>query len=266
MVTMNKIDKKILELKDQGRMGLMTHLVVGFPSIEKTISYARIMEDSGADFIELQIPFSDPIADGPTIMNACDLALSDGTKVSNAIETMKILSNELSIPLLFMAYYNNIFKYGLERFCKDSRTAGASGLIVPDIPIEEEPNEHFIKTAEKNNLYPIRVLSPASTLERIRKNSRVAKGFIYCTARQGITGVRNEMDPKTVSYLNSVRREINVPIAVGFGISSREHILSLSKHADIAVVGSAIINVINKDYSKAEAKIAEFVRSLLLDT
>lgn len=263
MVIMNKIDKKILEIKNQGRMGLMTHLVIGFPSIDKTISFAKVMEESGADFIELQIPFSDPIADGPTIMNACDRALSNGTKVSNAIETMNTLSKELSIPLLFMAYYNNIFKYGLERFCVDSRNAGASGLIVPDIPIEEEPNEHFIGTAEKNNLYPIRVLSPASTPERMKKNSRVARGFIYCTSRQGITGARNEIDPKTASYLNSVKKEVNVPIAVGFGISRREHILALSEHADIAVVGSAIINVINKDPSQAESKMAEFVKALL---
>lgn len=242
---MNKLKQRLKEIKKEKRLGLMTHVVVGYPSLSKTESLVKVMADAGVDFIELQIPFSDPLADGPTIMRACEKALENGVKVKDAFSLAHRLSRQIKIPLLFMAYFNTVFKYGTRRFCLDAKKAGISGLIVPDIPLEEEEEEHFMKYCREADLYHIRVISPSSTAERLKKNAKVARGFVYCTARQGITGAKKELDPKLASFLKNVRIYFNIPIAVGFGIGSSERIKQIKPYADIAVVGSAIIDIIN---------------------
>lgn len=224
----------------------MTHVVVGYPNLGMTVSLVKTMVEAGADFIELQIPFSDPIADGPTIMTACEKALAQGLKVSDSFKVASVLTKKVSVPLLFMAYYNTVFKYGVSKFCRDAKRAGVSGLIVPDMPFEEEGRERLAAHSKKNGLHFIRVVAPASTESRLRKNALVAGGFVYCSARQGITGARNKLAPELVGYLKKVRTFFNVPLAVGFGISKSEHLKKLFPHADIAVVGSAIIDVIRK--------------------
>ena len=254
---LNIIDQKLKQIKEEERIGLMTHLVVGYPTLEDTIKLAKVMEKNGVDFIELQIPFSDPLADGPTIMRACEKSLEHGTKVKDAFKIMKILSSELQIPLIFMAYFNTVFKYGVEKFCQDAKLAGASGLIVPDMPIDEESEEHFYLFCKKYNLYNIQVISPASTEERLQKNAKISKGFVYATAHQGITGAKNKLDPAISSYLRRVRKFFNIPIAVGFGISKKEHLKQLAPIADIAVVGSAIIDVID------DSKPNEFEKNII---
>lgn len=260
---MNKIDKKLSELKETKRIGLMTHVVVGYPTLAKTVSIIKAMEKAGADLVELQIPFSDPLADGPTIMKACEEALLNGTKVKDAFDVVKELSKKITIPMLFMAYYNTVFHYGVDKFCKDARGAGIAGLIVPDMPIEEEENEGFYAACEKNNLYAIHVISPATTDERLRKNAAVAKGFIYCTARQGITGSRDTLDSNLAAYLKKVRKHFSIPLAVGFGISKRAHVEALRNSVDIAVVGSALIDIINKK-GNTEQQVGEFVSTLVV--
>lgn len=260
---MNKIDKQIKKIKKEKRLGLMTHVVVGYPSLEKTISLVKLMDKAGVDFVELQIPFSDPLADGSTIMKACEESLLSGTKVKDAFSIAQKLSEEISIPLLFMAYYNTVFKYGTEKFCKDAEQVGISGLIVPDMPIEEEKCEHFMKYCHKYQLKHIQIISPASTNERLVKNSKIANGFVYFTARQGITGVKEALDPNITTNLKKIKKYFSVPIAVGFGISKKEHLQTLSRYADIAVVGSAIINVINKSQeSDLENNVGDFIRKL----
>lgn len=261
---MNLIDKQLEKIKREKRIGLMTHVVVGYPSLEATEEVVRVMAENGADFVELQIPFSDPLADGPTIMKASEEALRNGTKVKDAFTLMRKLSAQVNIPLLFMSYYNIVFKYGTEKFCKDTRSAGASGLIVPDIPLEEEGEEHFIENARKNDLYAIRVVSPASTIERLKKNAEVAEGFVYCMARQGITGAKKDLDPELVNYLERVKQVFDVPVAVGFGISKREHIEALRAHADVAIVGSAVIDVICKSRKNEVGRnVGDFIKDLI---
>ena len=149
---MNLIDKQLEKIKKEKRLGLMTHVVIGYPSLETTESLVKTMEEAGVDFIELQIPFSDPLADGPTIMRACEKALENGIKVKDSFEVAKELSSGIKIPLLFMAYFNTVFRYGVEKFCKDAKNVGISGLIVPDLPIEEEKCEHFMKYCKKYDL------------------------------------------------------------------------------------------------------------------
>ncbi|MEK7178009.1 MAG: tryptophan synthase subunit alpha [Patescibacteria group bacterium] len=245
-------------------MKIMTHVVIGYPSLEETEKIVKTMAKSGVDMIELQIPFSDPLADGPTIMNACEKSLENGTKVNDAFIIMKKLSLEVKVPLLFMSYYNTVFKYGTEKFCRDAKSAGAYGLIVPDMPIDEESQEHFYEYCNKYDLNNIQVVSPASTNERLIKNAGIARGFIYFTARQGITGAKEELDPKLINQLKNVRKFFKIPLAVGFGISKKKHLEKLAPYADIAVVGSAIIEVINQSNKKnVEKNIKQFINQLV---
>ncbi|OGH18854.1 MAG: tryptophan synthase subunit alpha [Candidatus Levybacteria bacterium RIFCSPHIGHO2_01_FULL_38_12] len=260
---MNSIDQKLSEIKKNKKLGIMTHVVVGYPTLEKTVQIVKTMAECGADFVELQIPFSDPLADGPTIMKACEKSLNNGTKVRDCFKIAKDLSSQVSISLLFMAYYNTVFKYGIKQFIKDSKAAGISGLIVPDMSIDEEGNEKFYAYCKTFNLYNIQVISPASTEQRLRKNAKIAKGFVYCTARQGITGVKEELNPELSSYLKKVRSHFSIPLAVGFGISKKEHVKALKKHADIAVIGSAIINIINfSKPSEISKNVVQFMKNL----
>lgn len=263
---MNLLDKQLEKIKKRKRIGLMAHVVVGYPNLSDTVEIVKVMEKCGVDIVELQIPFSDPLADGPTIMRACEQSLAGGTRVKDSFDVMRKLSAQVSTPLLFMSYYNPVFKYGVEKFCKDAKSSGASGVIVPDMPIEEENAEHFFRECQKNQLYDIRVISPASTDERLRKNAEVASGFIYCTAIQGTTGARGDTDPKIGEYLKKVKGIFDVPVAVGFGISNREQIKLIEPFADIAVVGSAVIDIINSTpTNKMEESIGTFFRELQVE-
>ena len=242
---MNKIDARLRKIKKEGRLGLMTHIVIGYPDMDKSPELAKMMIEAGVDFLELQIPFSDPVADGPTLMAANEAALSSGATVKKALAVMRRLSRT-ETPLLFMTYFNIVLQYGALKFCRAAARAGCSGLIVPDIPLEEEAREHFIQAAEKNNLFAIRLLSPASTDERLKLNSRAAKGFVYFTSRKGVTGSRRALAPDLAHHLARLKKHFSIPIAVGFGLSAPEHLKQLKGKADIAVVGSAITDTFNR--------------------
>ena len=254
---MKTIEQQLAEIKKSKKIGLMTHVVIGYPTLKKTIQLVKDMERAGVDFVELQIPFSDPLADGPTIMEANDEALAQGVKMVDCFAVMKELSKTVQIPLLFMGYYQSVFHAGVNEFCRKAKEAGAQGLIIPDIPIDEEDLEHFIQACNKYDLRHIRLLSPTSTVERIKLNAEVQNGFVYCTSRSGTTGANNEIDPKLVSYLKTVRKYIHVPLALGFGISKPEHIEAIVGKVEIAVVGSAVIDVIKKDGTEAVSKYIE---------
>lgn len=244
------------------KVSLMTHVVVGYPSLKETEELVLLMDKVGIDYIEMQIPFSDPLADGPTIMRACEKSLENGTKVSDAFDLAKKLSSKVTTPLLFMAYFNTIFNYGISKFCIEAKNAGISGLIVPDVPIEEEEGKEFNRACAENNLFNIKVLSPASTETRIKLNSKVGTGFVYCTARQGITGAEKGFDSKVINYLKTVKKHFNIPIALGFGISKHAHIKQMEGLADMAVVGSAILDIINAHPKAYTKKVEEFLKEI----
>jgi tryptophan synthase alpha subunit len=193
-------------------------------------------------------------------MQASDVSLKNGTTVKDAMRMMKEMSVQVSIPLIFMAYYNSVFHYGVENFCRDAAEAGASGLIIPDVPPEEEQYEHLIETAKKNNLILIRVVSPASSEVRLQKNADSAEGFIYCVSRFGVTGTTGGLDVRLSDYLEKVKTICKIPRAVGFGISKPEQVQALDKNAEIAVVGSAIVEKVLAKVPYSE--ITEFVTSL----
>ncbi|HEX6462678.1 MAG TPA: tryptophan synthase subunit alpha [Candidatus Saccharimonadales bacterium] len=262
----NKIDKQLAKLRESHRKGLMTHVVVGYPSLEATIDIVQAMDDEGVDFIELQIPFSDPLADGPIIQGACEAALQAGTKVSDSFKVAAQLSQTVTAPLLFMAYFNTVYMYGTERFCKDAAAAGISGLIVPDVPLEAARHEGYLEACRRYNVHNIITVAPTSTQERLRKNAEIASGFVYCMSRQGVTGTHQSVDIQLQEYIARVRKFISTPLAVGFGISNRDILGQVTAHADIAVIGSAIIDCINNHKEQPPAvAVKEFLRPLTHD-
>jgi tryptophan synthase alpha chain len=232
---------------------LMTHVVLGYPTLKDSIGIVQAMADGGASLIELQIPFSDPMADGPTIMRANEAALQNGVTPKNCMKAVEALSRKVSVPLLFMSYYNLLFTYGgkgkqsgLEHFAADAASAGVQGLIVPDLPPEEK-QEGYWTLPLNYGLVPIPLVSPLSSSARLKKIAATAKhGFVYCVSTTGTTGARKQLPADLQSYLVRVRKHFAMPLAVGFGISKVEHIRALAPHAEIAVVGSAMINLIAK--------------------
>ncbi|RLB12052.1 MAG: tryptophan synthase subunit alpha [Deltaproteobacteria bacterium] len=260
----NKIDRKFEELKKAGRHGLMAHVVVGYPNLEASQRLILTLAEAGADLIEMQIPFTDPLADGPTILLANLKALEAGTKVSDCFRFAEKMASRLNdIPLLFMTYINIPFNWGLESFCRDSAAAGVSGLIVPDIPPEEK-DEAYHELCLANNLHPIYILSPSSTAERMRIIGQHASGFLYCTARVGITGAREHQIEGLKNFIGKVRREVRVPLALGFGLSSADQVRSVSQLVEVSVIGSKVIDIYNaaKRENEGLKNVASFLRSL----
>ncbi|MFC1537421.1 tryptophan synthase subunit alpha [Gemmatimonadota bacterium] len=260
----NKIDRKLAELKSSGSHGLMAHVVVGYPDLARSERLILALADSGADLIEMQIPFSDPLADGPTIMTANLKALETGIKVAEVFRFAENAAKRLShIPLLFMSYFNIPFNYGVESFCRDSASAGISGLIVPDIP-PEETAEGYHGHCLDYDLHPIYILSPSSTEERMQVIASHAGGFIYCTARVGTTGARDKQDVGLKEFVARVRAHSSLPLALGFGISSSEHVQRAAELAEVSVVGSKVIDLYNRGADEKDSleKVSSFLRSL----
>lgn len=251
---------------------IMTHVVVGYPSLDESIDIVKAMVDGGARFVELQIPFSDPMADGPTIMAANEASLAAGTKVEHCFRAVEKLRAEVQVPLLFMSYFNILFRYGrtgakpelaVRRFCKDAAAAGVSGLIVPDVPPEEN-SEGYWSASQECGLIPIPIVSPVSTSERLDLLREVVPtGFVYCTSTTGTTGARGDLPSGLGFYLKRVRGHFKRPLAVGFGISTPEQVRALGRYAEIAVVGSATIDLITKTDKRFRAReVKKFVSSL----
>lgn len=232
----------------------MTHIVAGYPDMKKCEKIAVCMAKSGVSFIEIQIPFSDPIADGPTIMAANEKALSNGTTPEDCFKLIKRLKRKIKIPILIMSYFNILFNYGVEKFCEKAGKSGVYGLIIPDIPIDEEKHEHYLGACKKNKIHPIQVISPITTETRLKKLGEVASGFVYCISTAGTTGERKKLNPELENYLKRVRKTIKLPLALGFGISNRDQVMEASRHADIVVIGSKIINLYNETRKIEEIK------------
>lgn len=244
-------------------MKLMTHIVAGYPNMEESEKLIFAMQNAGVSFIEIQIPFSDPIADGPTIMKASEIALKNGATTKKCFELIRRVKPKIKIPLLVMTYFNVAFRYGLEKFCKEARASGIYGFIIPDIPIDEEKHEHYIKLCKKYGIHPIQVISPITTDERLKELNKVASGFVYCISNYGTTGERNKLNPKLGKYLKKVRRHIKLPLALGFGISNKEQAQLAAKKADIVVMGSKIINLYNETKGEKIQKIKNFLEETI---
>ncbi|HLA40142.1 MAG TPA: tryptophan synthase subunit alpha [Candidatus Glassbacteria bacterium] len=260
----NKIDRRLAELQKAGRHGLMAHIVVGYPDLNKSERILLALAEAGADLVELQIPFTDPLADGPTILKANLASLAAGTRVADCLKFAEKMAGKLGkLPLLFMTYVNIPFSYGLAKFCRDASAAGISGLIVPDIP-PDEPAESYHELSTGAGLDPIYILSPSSTERRMSVIGGYASGFLYCTARVGITGARNNQMAGLKEFIERVRKHVHVPLALGFGISSAEHVREVSNLVEVSVVGSRVIDLYNAGRNEKDSlnKVGDFIKSL----
>ena len=252
-----QLENNIRKALAQKEILLMTHLVLGYPSFEVNRLVIDQMVKNGVDLIELQIPFSEPVADGPVILKANQQALAGGVKVAECFEFAAEICSTYDIPFLFMTYYNIIFKYGEEAFCKKAQQIGIQGFIVPDLPPEENPA--YLDRARENGISPIQIYAPTSSDERMRTLHSKASGFIYCVARRGVTGAETSLDESIAGYLARCRRATTLPLAVGFGIGSKEDIDFLKGNADIAVIGTKTIRIIEEQGPQA---VGPFIASL----
>ncbi len=235
---------------------LMTHIVAGYPTFEDSFRVVETMVEAGVDLMELQIPFSEPIADGPVILHANQKALAGGATVRKCLELAGKLRQSFEIPLLFMSYYNILFKYGVDRFAAVAKDR-VRGAIVPDLPPEEGAN--YLKAMEHNGLAPIFIFSPTTTNERMKQIASLAGGFIYCVARKGVTGLDTNFAGQIEAYLARCRRATHLPLALGFGVKGKADVDFLKGKADIVVIGSETIRWIDEHGIEA---VGPFIRAL----
>ena len=237
---------------------LMTHIVLGYPSFAANREVVRQMVENGVNLIEMQIPFSEPMADGPVIIKANQESLAHGTKVRQCLAFAAEMVATYPIPLLFMTYYNILFKYGEEAFIKEAARIGIQGLIVPDLPPEEGAT--YLKRTKDNGLAPILIFAPTSTDRRMQELSAVADGFVYCVARRGVTGSETAFDEEFDRYIARCRQQAGgLPLAVGFGIRDRADVAAIRGRAEIAVIGSETIRLVDE---KGPAAVGPFIAGL----
>ena len=243
---------------DHGK-AFVAFITCGDPDLETTAKAVRAMAEGGADLIELGIPFSDPTAEGPVIQSANVRALSAGTTTDKIFEMVKKLRNDVKIPMVFMTYANVVFSYGTERFAEMCAQVGMDGVILPDVPYEEK--EEFAPIFEAHGLELVSLIAPTSA-DRIAMIAKEAKGFIYVVSSLGVTGVRSEITTDIGAFTEQIRAVTDVPCAVGFGISTPEQAAKMAKVSDGAIVGSAIVRLMEKYGRDAVPHVEEYVKSM----
>ncbi len=245
------------ELKARGQIGFMPFVPAGFPDLETTGRVIVELEKAGASVIEIGLPFSDPIADGPVIQEAFAAALSKGLKMKDVLGAVKKVRGEVSIPLVAMGSYSIVYRYGLERFIEDAKAAGIDGFILPDLPPPEA--EGVVAKVRAAGLDTILLVAPTTSIERRKKIAELSSGFIYYLSVMGITGERKELPSDIVGNLKQLKEISRVPVCVGFGISTAAHMKQLSGHADGGIVGSAVVRCMQKNIASGAAGIAKAV-------
>ncbi len=247
---MGRIEDKFTELKQQGRKALITFITAGDPDLDTTVKAVREMECKGADIIELGIPYSDPIAEGPVIQAANARALWNVIKISDIMQSVKELRKTVKVPLLYLLYCNCILQYGIDKFFSDCAAVGLDGVIIPDLPFEER--EELQVTADQYGIVIITLVAPTSA-DRVEKLARNAKGFLYCVSSLGVTGVRSTFNTDFDEFFSLINKATSIPKALGFGISAAEHVKQLRGYCDGLIVGSAMVKRIEAAQSPEDA-------------
>lgn len=243
--------------REQKEILLMTHIVLGYPDFDTSLRLVEAMVESGVELMELQIPFSEPIADGPVILRANQLALSGGSTVARCFELAEEVARRFPIPFLFMSYYNVLFKHGTVPFVKRMAKASLKGAIVPDLPPEE--GAEYLNAMSDAGLDPIFIYSPNTKPERLAALGSYGRGFVYCVARKGVTGTRTAFSDELSAYLARARAATSLPLAVGFGVQEKADVDFLRGKADVAVVGSETLRVLD---AQGIAGVRPFLASL----
>ncbi|HZG85255.1 tryptophan synthase subunit alpha [Paenibacillus sp.] len=267
---MNAIDAKFAQLKEEGRTALIPFLTIGDPDLDASLALIRELEAAGADMIELGVPYSDPLADGPVIQRASMRALSG--RLTTIVDVIHLAQRAkeagVKLPFILFTYYNPILQLGFDRFFDLAKANNISGMIVPDLPVEED--EEMRALAERHGLHLIPLVAPTSKL-RVERIAAKARGFVYCVSSLGVTGERSQFAADLDAFLDTVRGAATVPIAVGFGISNREQVARFEGRCDGVIVGSAIVRKIEEQVEKLRdpatrdegAKaVGDFVREL----
>lgn len=253
---MSRIGKLFETLKKEQRCGMIAYLTAGDPTPEATPALVAALERGGADLIELGVPFSDPIADGPVIQLAGDRALRAGTTLAKVLAIAAEIRKTSEVPLLLFTYLNPALRYGFERLAREAKAAGIDGCLLTDVSVEEA--EDYVRVMRTADLDTVFLAAPTSTDERLKLVARYSSGFVYLVSRTGITGVQQKIADSAAVLIERMRAHTDLPLAMGFGISTPEHVAQLAGKVEAVVVGSAIVRQIEKDSSKLE----DFMRAL----
>ncbi|KAF0091644.1 MAG: tryptophan synthase alpha chain [Fusobacteria bacterium] len=256
----NRIEKKFKELKDNNQKALITFLTAGDPDIDTSYDVVEQMINNGIDILEIGIPFSDPLAEGPTIEKASYRALASHTTTDDVFSLVKRIRENYDLPIILMLYVNLIYKYGIENFMKKCSEVGVDGLIVPDLPFEEV--EEVKELAHDVNLLIINLVAPTTKSVRLKKIINKSEGFIYCVSSLGVTGERKNITTNLSDFYDRLRTETDLPLALGFGLSNKEQIDRLKGNWDGYIVGSAIVNIIALYGKEAPTHVGNFIKSL----
>ena len=261
---LSSVDEKFYELKNNKKIALMPFIMAGDPNIEKTSEILLKLQENGADLIELGIPYSDPLADGPIIQLSASRALKSGTTPKKVINLLESLKGELNIPIILFTYLNPLLCFGFEHFCELASNAGVSGLIIPDLPLEEAYK--FSKIVSNHSMDLILLVAPTTPFERMKKISNHTKGFTYLVSVTGVTGERNKMENRVENLIAKLKDVNSNPIAVGFGISTPEHVNKVREWgADGVIIGSAFVKRISSSSEKDVVNhVGEFCKDMRL--
>ena len=257
-----RIEAKFKQLKKEGRKAFIAYIPFGFPNVKYTESILFTLQDAGVDIIELGIPFSDPLADGPIIQKATSQALRKGATIKKLFAMLGNIEERLKVPVVLMSYCNPVFRFGMTRFFKDMQRFSLSGIIMVDLPVEE--SAEYIKEARKFNLETVFFITPTTVRDRVKKIVKVSGGFIYYISVTGITGPRRLSLAPVASHIAEVRKGTDLPICVGFGIHRREQVKRISKFSDGVIVGSGFVKFIEEHRRDKDflAKLGRYVKSL----
>lgn len=257
-----RIDSLFKRLRREKRCGFIAYVTCGDPSVDATVEIVRALESAGADAIELGVPFSDPIADGPTIQEASQRALSRGTSLRDCLDVARRVRETSEIPLILFSYLNPLMRYGLEELARDAADSGIDSLLVTDLPPEDA--RELRAELHGVGLGMVFLLAPTSSPERIRIVDGMSDGFIYYVSTTGVTGARSDLDMRLIDRLEEIRKIVKLPLAVGFGVSKREHYEALASRCSAVVVGSAIVRAIGEGPPLgADERAGAVVRSIL---
>jgi len=252
-----------MAIKFTHKPGLIAYITCGDPSLEVSRDVALAAIDAGADVIELGVPFSDPVADGPVIQRASERALAQGTDLAGVIDVARQVRQQSKAGLIIFSYLNPILQFGLAKFCQAAANAGVDGALVTDLPVEEAHD--YLRAMKTNKLAPIFLAAPTSTEERLKSAAKHSKGFVYAISRTGITGTRQEVATDAQSLVQRLRQFTQLPVAVGFGVSNAEQFEQVGQFADAVVIGSAIVQLIEKNTGREAAAVSEFLNGLQLN-
>lgn len=241
---MSRIAATFAGLRERGEKGLITYLTAGDPDLGRSAALITAMARAGADIVEIGIPFSDPLADGPVIQAASSRALAGGVTVKKILAMVAAVRQEITCPLVLMTYYNPVLQQGLATFCRQAAESGVDGIIVPDLPYEE--SGPLLRWADHYGLDLIPLVAPTSTPARIAAICRQARGFIYCVSVTGVTGMREKIETDLQALSSLIRKETELPVAIGFGVSGPEAAARIATFCDAVVVGSAIVRLIGE--------------------